>query len=125
MMTLQAEPSESALKWRRRPVTVAELIEALSDCDAAMPVVVDGYEGGYDSLTADNISVIAMDPDVVKPEFRSWMGDHERAGSYGRSSARSDAGWGGESSNPYIADPSGVVTMPVLLLSRGDKDRGS
>ena len=83
MMTPQAEPSESALKWRRPPVTVAELIEALSDCDAAMPVVVDGYEGGYDSLTADNISVIAIDPDVVKPEFRSWMGDHERPGSYG------------------------------------------
>ena len=49
---------------------------------------------------------------------------HGRAGSYRRSSARSDAGWGGESSNRYIADLSGVVTMSVLLLSRGDKDRG-
>ena len=77
-MTSQAKSPESALQWRRPPVTVAELIEALSDCDAAMPVVVDGYEGGYDSLTADNIAVIAIDPDVAKPEFRSWMGDHER-----------------------------------------------
>ena len=25
---------------------------------------------------------------------------------------------------PYIADSSGVVTIPVLLLSRGDKERG-
>ena len=66
-------------EWRRPPITVAELIEALADCDAAMPVVVDGYESGYDSLTADNISVIAINPDVVKPEFRSWMGDHERS----------------------------------------------
>lgn len=104
--------------------TVGELIEVLADCDAAMPVVVDGYEGGYDSLTADNISVIAIDPDVVKPECRSEMGDHQRREAYGRSSARRGTGWGDESTYPYIADPPGVVTTPVLVLSRGDKDRG-
>ena len=53
-MTPQAKSPESAPKWRRPPVTVGELIEALADCDAAMPVVVDGYESGYDSLTADS-----------------------------------------------------------------------
>ena len=124
-MTLQAEPSESALKWRRPPVTDAELIEALSDCDPAMPVVVDGYEGGCDSLTADNISVIAINPDVVKPEFRTWMGDHQRPTPMSVPPQEGGAGWGGESSHPYIADPPRVVTMPVLLLSRGDKDLDS
>lgn len=123
-MTPQPKPSEPAPKWRRPPVTVAELIKALADHDAAMPVVVDGYESGYDSLTADNISVIAINPDVVKPEFRPWMGDHERSDTHERASRTTGAGWGGEHSHPYIADPSGVVTMPVLLLSRGDKERG-
>lgn len=49
------------------------------------------------------------------------MRDHERPDSYGRSSARGDAGWGRES-QPYIADPLGAVTMPVLLLARGDRN---
>ena len=43
-MTLQAEPSESALKWRRPPVTDAELIEARQ----ALPVV--ATEGSVDAV---------------------------------------------------------------------------
>lgn len=123
-MTPQPKPPEPAPKWRRPPVTVAELIEALADYDAAMPVVVDGYESGYDSLTAGNISVISINPDVVKSEFRSWMGDHERSDTHERSSATTGAGWGGGEFYPYIADSSGVATTPVLLLSRGDKESG-
>ena len=51
---------------RRPPVTVGALIEALKRHDPDMPVVVDGYESGYDSLIADNIAVIAIAPDVAK-----------------------------------------------------------
>ena len=122
-MTSQPDPSEPALRWRRPPVTAAELIEALADYDAAMPVVVDGYESGYDSLTADNISVIAIVPDVVNHEFRSWMGDHERSDTHERASTTTGRRWGSGAFYPYIADSSGAVTMPVLLLSRGDKER--
>ena len=52
------------------------------------------------------------------------MGDHERSDTLERASTTTGADWGGESSHPYTADPSTVVTIPALLLSRGDKERG-
>ena len=33
-------------RWRRPPVTVGALVEALKRHDPDMPVVVDGYESG-------------------------------------------------------------------------------
>lgn len=37
------------------PMTVAELIAILSEMNPELPVVVNGYEGGYTALTQDRV----------------------------------------------------------------------
>ena len=47
------------MRRRPEPLTVAGLISLLSQYPPEMPVLVDGYEGGYDfpdALRADNFS---------------------------------------------------------------------
>ena len=115
------DPMTSALpktlrECRRQPITVGALMEALAAFDADMPVIVDGYEGGYDSLTTDNVLAITIAPDVVKSD-QWWYGDHERSDVSSSPSSEDTA--------PYSADPSSVAPLAALLLSRGDKARGS
>ena len=100
-------------------MTVRELVEALKRLDLDLPVVVDGYEDGYDSLTADNIDVIAIVPDVAKAD-RVWLGDHQRPEAVsGHGSV--DTGWGGEPANSYTLDAPATATVLALVLSRVDK----
>ena len=106
-------------RWRRPPVTVGELIEALGRHDPDMPVVVDGYEDGYDSLTADSIAVVAVVPDAVKTDWIGDVGDHQRPEHLGE--AGSDTGWGGELARPYHRDARATAPVTVLVLSRSDQ----
>lgn len=57
-------------------MTVAELITKLQGYDTALPVVVDGYEGGYDNLviTLDTVETL----EAVKDESW-WNGRYESA----------------------------------------------
>ena len=54
-------------------MTVEELVQVLQDYPADMPVVVDGYEEGYDDLEQDLISVKEIRLDV---DNEWWEGRH-------------------------------------------------
>ena len=54
-------------------MTVEELVQALQNYPADMPVVVDGYEEGYDDLEQDLISVKEIRLDVGN---QWWEGRH-------------------------------------------------
>lgn len=118
-MTERLNTAKPPRRWRRPPLTVGELIEALGRHDPDMPVVVDGYEDGYDSLTADSIAVIAVVPDAVKIDWIGYVGDHQRPEQLGE--ADSDTGWGGEMARPYHRDARATAPVMVLMLSRTDK----
>ena len=118
-MTAQPKTPKTPRQWRRQPVTVRELVEALKRFDLDLPVVVDGYEDGYDSLTAESIDVIAIVPDVAKAD-RGWLGDHQRPEAIS-DHASVDTGWGGEPANSYTFDALAAATVLALALSRGDK----
>ena len=105
--------------WRRQPITVGELMIALMGYDRAMPVIVDGYEGGYDSLTIDNVSMTDIAVDITHPDNPCW-GDHDDA-SAKHVLTQEGGPWGGKATDTRIDDPSGVAEGPALLLSRGDK----
>ncbi len=82
-------------------MTVGELIDTLKRHDPDMAVVVDGYEAGYDSLTADNITEVAIIADAAKAHRRHIVGDHQRPEKLPE--AGGGTGWGGEQAHPYTA----------------------
>ena len=118
-MTEHTEAPKPLRQWRRQPMTVGELIDALKRHDPDMPVVVDGYENGYDSLTADSIDVAAIVPDAAKAD-EPWLGDHQRPEAL-PVDAGVDGGWGAVLADSYTADASVAASVRALLLSRGDK----
>ena len=119
-MTEQPDASKPPRRWRRPPVTVSELIDTLKRHDPDMPVVVDGYEDGYDSLTADSIAEVAIVPDAAKTDLTCIVGDHQRPENL--PSAGDDTGWGGEHSRTYVADAEATPPVTALVLSRRDKN---
>lgn len=50
---------------------VKDLIKALQQHDSEMLVVVDGYEGGYDSVSAVKVTKI-----VIGDNLSEWCGEH-------------------------------------------------
>ena len=56
-------------------MTVAELISVLEEHDPSLRVVVDGYEGGYDDLSAEQVERIPLCLDVGRS---AWEGRHDR-----------------------------------------------
>lgn len=108
-------------RWRRPSVTVGELIEALGRHDPDMPVVVDGYEDGYDSLCADSIAVISVVPDAAKTDWIGVVGDHQRPERLPE--AGTDTGWGGELARSYNRDARATAPVTVLVLSRSAKQQ--
>ena len=59
------------------PLTVKGLIEVLASFPPETRVVVDGYEGGFDSLHADSPRRISI---CHKPDHAEWEGEYEDAG---------------------------------------------
>lgn len=55
-------------------MTVKELIQILGAYSNDLRVVVNGYEGGFDDITPDRISVIQIQLDVGTED---WEGQHE------------------------------------------------
>ena len=118
-MTERLDAPKPPRRWRRPPVTVGELIEALGRHDPDMPVVVDGYQDGYDSLTADSIAVISVVPDAAKSDLIGVVGDHQRPERLPE--AGTDTGWRGELARSYNRDASARAPVVVLVLPRSDK----
>ena len=118
-MTEHADGSKPPTRWRRQPVTVGELIDTLKGYDPDMRVVVDGYEDGYDSLTADSITEVAIVADAAKTDRSEIVGDHQNPEKL--SEAGDDTGWGGEWTQPYTADAAATAPLRALLLSRRGK----
>lgn len=56
-------------------MNVAELIKLLEDYPSGMPVMVQGYEGGFQDVTVDKIKVLDITRVVHKGEW--YRGDHE------------------------------------------------
>lgn len=81
-----------------------------------MPVVVNGYEEGYDSLTAASIAEISIVPDAAKAGRTGIVGDHQRPEELPEAGA--DEGWGGEAARCYRADARAAAPVTALLLSR-------
>ena len=115
-LTEQLNAAKPPRQWRHPPLTVGELIDALKRHDPDMPVVVNGYEEGYDSLTADSIAVISIVPDASKADLTGIVGDHERPEEL--PDAGTDEGWGGERARSYRADAKATTPVIALLLSR-------
>ena len=80
-------------------MTVAELIAQLQQYPAHMPVLVEGYEGGYNDVTPSRLSVQEIQRDV-NPEEEWYYGPHD-----------------------YPEDPTAVPTVTSLILRR-DATRG-
>ena len=120
-MTEHPAPSKPPASWRRPAVTVGEMIDTLKHHDPRMPVVVDGYEDGYDSLTADSITEVAIVADAAKADMTEIVGDHQRPEKLPE--AGDDTGWGGEWAQPYTADARASAAVRALLLSRRDNER--
>ena len=55
-------------------MTVKELIQMLESYPNDLRVVVNGYEGGYDDISPERISVTKIQLDVGTEE---WEGQHE------------------------------------------------
>ena len=119
-MTEQPDASKPPRRWRRPPVTVGELIDTLKRHDPDMAVVVDGYEDGYDSLTADSIAEVAIVPDAAKADLVGIVGDHQRPENL--PDAGDDTRWGGEWAHSYNADARATAPVLALVLSRRDKN---
>lgn len=115
-MTEQPNAPKPPRQWHQPPLTVGELIDALKRHDPDMPVVVNGYEEGYDSLTADSIAVISIVPDAAKADLTGIVGDHERPEKIPEADA--GEGWGGGWARSYRADAKATAPVMVLLLSR-------
>ena len=120
-MTEQSDAPKPPAGWRRPPVTVGELIDALKRHDPHMPVVVDGYEDGYDSLTADSIAVVAIVPDAARADLTRIVGDHQRPENLPE--AGTDTSWGGEWAHSYTADAKTKAPVMALVLSRRNSHR--
>ena len=120
-MTEHPDPSKPPTRWRRQPVTVGELIDTLKHHDPDMPVVVDGYEDGYDSLTADSITEVAIVADAAKADRSEIVGDHQNPEKLPE--AGIDPSWGGERAQPYTTDATATAPVRALLLSRRDNER--
>ncbi len=54
-------------------MTIAELIQKLSLCDPSLPVVVKGYEGGY-----NDVSIIEEVTLQLNANTENWYGAHEK-----------------------------------------------
>ena len=54
-------------------MTIAELIQTLSQYDPNLPVVVKGYEGGFNDISI--IEKITLEPNV---NIEYWYGAHEQ-----------------------------------------------
>ena len=115
-MTGQHNTPTPPHQWRRPPLTVGELIDALKGHDPDMPIVVNGYEEGYDSLTADSIAEVSIVPDAAKADLGGIVGDHERPEKL--PDADADEGWGGELARSYRADAKATAPVVALLLCR-------
>ena len=115
-MSEQINAPKPPHQWRHPPLTVGELIDTLKRHDSDMPVVVNGYEEGYDSLTADSIAVISIVPDAAKADLGGIVGDHERPEEL--PDAGTDEGWGGELARSYRADAKATAPVTALLLCR-------
>lgn len=120
-MTEHPGGSKPPRTWRQPPVTVGELIDTLKGHDPDMPVVVDGYENGYDSLTADSINEVAIVADAAKADMTEIVGDHQHPEKLPE--AGDDTSWGGERAQPYTADATATAPVRALLLSRRDNQR--
>ena len=59
-----------------QPLTVKGLIEELSKFSPDIPVVVDGYEGGFDSLDVDSPRMVSI---RHTPGHEEWEGEYEDA----------------------------------------------
>lgn len=59
---------------RFQPLTVKGLIEELTKFPPDIPVVVDGYEEGFEQLDTDRLSTISM---RHKPDHADWEGEYE------------------------------------------------
>ena len=55
-------------------MTVKELIQMLESYSSDLRVVVSGYEGGFDDIAPERISVVKIQLDVGTEE---WEGRHE------------------------------------------------
>ena len=115
-MSQQLNAPKPPHQWRHPPLTVGELIDALKRHDPDLPVVVNGYEEGYDSLTADSTAVISIVPDAAKADLGGIVGDHERPEKLPEAGA--DEGWGGEWARSYRADAKATAPVMALLLCR-------
>ena len=91
-------------------MTVAELVEVLSGLDPNLPVVVSGYEDGYESLTVDNVTVASIVPDAVIADI-GYLGDHADPGAV--NAAR------GSVLSRYTPDASLRAVVDVVVLARG------
>ena len=120
-MTEHPDGSKPPQTWRRQPVTVGELIDTLKGYDPRMPVVVDGYEDGYDSLTADSITEVAIVADAAKTDRSEIVGDHQHPEKLPETG--DDTGWGGEWAQLYTAAAGASAPVRALLLSRRDNQR--
>lgn len=101
-------------------MTVGELIDTLKGYDPDMPVVVDGYEDGYDSLTADSIAEVAIVVDAAKADMTEIVGDHQSPENLPE--ADGGTGWGGERAHPYTTDATATTPVRALVLSRRDNN---
>ena len=61
---------------RFRPLTVKGLIDELAKFPPDVPVVVDGYEEGFEQLDTDRLSTVSM---RHKPDHADWEGEYEDA----------------------------------------------
>ena len=56
-------------------MTVKELIQILESYPSDLRVVVSGYEGGFDDIAPERISVVKIQLDVGTED---WEGQHEK-----------------------------------------------
>ena len=54
-------------------MTIAELIQKLSEYDPNLPVVIKGYEGGYNDLTITEEICLELNVNT-----KNWYGAHEK-----------------------------------------------
>ena len=60
-----------------RGLTVCQLIEELKGFSPELKIVVDGYEGGTDSLVKSNILLKYIDKNATMGDYHGEHGDHE------------------------------------------------
>lgn len=97
-----------------RRTTVAELIKMLSAHDPDMPVLVDGYENGFDHLHQVEVTQVT---DRGEPE--SWEGQAVKPEDL--RGAGSDYGFGDGMLSPDV--PAGEPYQAVLIRGRRGEHR--